>query len=100
MIVVDFEAPDRIRATARFETEAVSALGAGPLATSALTGAGHLAMTIDQGISTNRYQGVVALDGSGLEAAAQMVSAGASASIPRSKTDSRSAWTTTRCSRR
>ncbi|GBU16001.1 Hsp33 family molecular chaperone [Methylobacterium sp.] len=70
MIVVDFEAPDRIRATARFETEAVSALGAGPLATSALTGAGHLAMTIDQGPQGGRYQGVVALQGQSLEEAA------------------------------
>ncbi|MFD0933797.1 Hsp33 family molecular chaperone, partial [Methylobacterium trifolii] len=70
MLVVDFEAPDRLRATARFEAERVSALGTGPLKASDLIGAGHLAMTIDQGSAASRYQGVVALEGQSLEAAA------------------------------
>ncbi len=70
MIVVDFEAPDRLRATARFAPERVAALGAGPLKDRDLIGAGHLAMTIDQGTASSRYQGVVALDGQSLEEAA------------------------------
>uniref|UniRef100_UPI0035CBC862 Hsp33 family molecular chaperone n=1 Tax=uncultured Methylobacterium sp. TaxID=157278 RepID=UPI0035CBC862 len=70
MIVVDFEAPDRLRATARFEADAIAALGGGPRKAAALIGRGHLAMTIDQGSAASRYQGVVALDGQGLEAAA------------------------------
>ena len=70
MIVVDFEAPDRLRATARFDTARVDALGAGPLQDPDLIGQGHLAMTIDQGNDFSRYQGVVALEGQSLEEAA------------------------------
>ena len=70
MIVVDFEAPDRLRATARFEPERVAALGTGPLKDAELIGTGHLAMTIDQGTAASRYQGVVALEGQSLEEAA------------------------------
>jgi molecular chaperone Hsp33 len=69
MIVVDFEAPDRLRATARFDEAGVAQLG--PKAKAAeLIGQGHLAMTIDQGSTQSRYQGVVALEGQGLEEAA------------------------------
>ncbi|MFE1602745.1 Hsp33 family molecular chaperone [Methylobacterium sp. ID0610] len=70
MVVVDFEAPDRLRATARFDAERVAALGAGRQGTADLLGNGHLAMTIDQGSAQSRYQGVVALDGQGFEEAA------------------------------
>ncbi|MCJ2079575.1 Hsp33 family molecular chaperone [Methylobacterium sp. E-016] len=70
MIVVDFEAPDRLRATARFEAEAIAALGTGPHKAAELIGQGHLAMTIDQGSAASRYQGVVALEGQSLEEAA------------------------------
>lgn len=69
MIVVDFEAPDRLRATARFDEARVTALGAKAKAAE-LIGHGHLAMTIDQGPSQSRYQGVVAMEGQGLEEAA------------------------------
>lgn len=69
MIVVDVEAPGLLRATARFDAERVAALGPRPAAP-ALLGTGHLAMTIDQGSAQNRYQGVVALEGQGLEEAA------------------------------
>ncbi len=71
MVVVDFEAPDRLRATARFDAERVAALGAGPLGAGDLVGHGHLAMTIDQGTAASRYQGVVALEGQDLEEAAR-----------------------------
>ena len=67
-VVVDFEAPDRIRATASFDAARVAALGQPK--PGALLGHGHLALTIDQGPQFNRYQGVVALEGEGLEEAA------------------------------
>jgi molecular chaperone Hsp33 len=70
MIVVDFEAPDRLRATARFDAARVSALGSGAQKTSNLLGSGFLAMTIDQGPEMARYQGVVPLEGRGFEEAA------------------------------
>ncbi|KMO43855.1 Hsp33-like chaperonin [Methylobacterium tarhaniae] len=69
MVVVDFEAPDRVRATARFDAGRVAE--AGPRAgTARLLGHGHLAMTIDQGSAQSRYQGVVPLEGQGFEEAA------------------------------
>ncbi|GLK78097.1 33 kDa chaperonin [Methylopila jiangsuensis] len=66
MLVVDFEAPDRLRACARFDADRLDgAAGAG-----ALLGRGHMALTVDQGPDLSRYQGVVALDGGSLEDAA------------------------------
>lgn len=75
MIVVDYDAPDRLRAFARFDAGRVSdAAGAGePLRgpeVGRLLGHGHLALTIDQGPDMRRYQGVVPLEGQGLEEAA------------------------------
>lgn len=71
MVVADFVTPDKIRAYARFDKDALAeAEKRNATSPAALLGKGHLAMTIDQGLSANRYQGVVALDGSGLEAAA------------------------------
>lgn len=69
MLVVDFDAPDRLRAYARFDAARVGALGDHPR-TGELLGRGILAMTIDQGSQASRYQGVVSLDGQGLEEAA------------------------------
>lgn len=68
MLVVDFEAPDRLRAYARFDDEKLKAANGAP--SGELLGKGHLAMTIDPGIDMARYQGVVPLDGMGLEDAA------------------------------
>ena len=71
MLVVDFATPDRVRACARFDKEAVAeAISVGRKDTGALLGRGHLAMTIDQGGNTSRYQGLVALEGGTLEDAA------------------------------
>ena len=68
MLVVDFDAPDRLRAFARYDA---GRLAAAPASTPAdLLGSGHLALTIDQGGEASRYQGIVALEGQGLEAAA------------------------------
>jgi molecular chaperone Hsp33 len=65
-LIVDFQAPDRLRAYARYDAKRLE-----PGADSgALLGKGHLAMTIDQGPDMSRYQGLVALDGGGLEEAA------------------------------
>ena len=67
MLVVDFDAPSNLRALARFDEAALAddaALGgAGDL-----LGEGHLAFTIDPGGEVSRYQGVIALEGQGLEA--------------------------------
>lgn len=68
MLVVDFDAPDRLRAFARFDRDRLAADHR--LSSAELLGKGHLALTIDQGPETSRYQGVVSLDGQGLEAAA------------------------------
>ncbi len=71
MLVVDFDAPDRIRAMARFDADRLGdAVAAGQTSTAALLGRGYLGMTIDQGSHASRYQGLVELDGAdGLEAA-------------------------------
>jgi len=70
MIVVDFDAPDRLRATARFDQDRLNAMLANNPRTGDLIGSGYLAMTIDQGTEQSRYQGVVALEGQGFEEAA------------------------------
>ena len=71
MLVVDFTAPGKVRACARFDKDRVAAaIEAGKVDAGALLGIGHLAMTIDQGPDMNRYQGLVALEGGTLEDAA------------------------------
>ena len=71
MLVVDFTTPGKVRACARFDKARVEkALADGNSDAGSLLGHGHLAMTIDQGPETNRYQGLVALDGGSLEDAA------------------------------
>src|SRR6202790_3623464 len=69
-LIVDFQAPDRLRAYARFDaTRLGQGLGEGQ-DSGGLLGKGHLAMTIDQGPDMSRYQGLVALEGGSLEDAA------------------------------
>jgi molecular chaperone Hsp33 len=70
LIVVDFDAPDRLRAYARFDQARLDALDATKPRTGDLIGTGILAMTIDQGSDASRYQGVVPLEGGGFEEAA------------------------------
>src|ERR1700720_2298087 len=62
-LIVDFQAPDRLRAYARFDAKRLR----DGLDSGALLGHGHLAMTIDQGPDMSRYQGLVALEGRDLE---------------------------------
>lgn len=66
LLVVDFDAPDRVRAFARFDAARVSEDADEP----ALLGRGHFALTVDPGGQMSRYQGVVALEGQSLEDAA------------------------------
>ena len=71
MMVVNFETPGRLRAHASFDADRIArfeAEGGGDYG--ALLGDGYLALTIDPGRGMERYQGVVALKGQGLDAAA------------------------------
>jgi len=67
MLVVDFDTPDRVRALARFDADKLGAR----LRACDLLGTGHLAVTVEQSDGTSRYQGIVALQGQGLEDAAR-----------------------------
>ncbi len=71
MLVCDFATPGQVRGYAQFDADVVANLErSGNVSPAALLGAGHLAMTIDQGRHSDRYQGIVALDGDGLSDAA------------------------------
>src|SRR5256885_7433442 len=65
-LIVDFQAPDRLRAYARYDAKRLK----DGQDSGALLGKGHLAMTIDQGPDMSRYQGLVSLEGGSLEDAA------------------------------
>jgi molecular chaperone Hsp33 len=65
MLLVDFDAPSNLRALARYDEKAVEAR-----AGEDLLGKGYLAFTIEPNGLASRYQGVVELDGRGLQAAA------------------------------
>jgi len=67
LLVVDYEAPDRVRGYARFDATRLR----DDMSTADVLGRGQLGLTIDQGNDMSRYQGIVALDGQGLEEAAQ-----------------------------
>jgi molecular chaperone Hsp33 len=73
MLVADFSTPGSVRAYARFDRERVEqAVAAGRARPEELLGRGILALTIDQGAHTQRYQGVVALEGQSFEEAARV----------------------------
>lgn len=65
MILVDFDAPSNLRALARYDAAKVEAARGGDL-----LGKGYLAFTIEPDGLASRYQGVVELDGHGLQSAA------------------------------
>ncbi|WP_299644715.1 Hsp33 family molecular chaperone [Devosia sp.] len=68
LIVVDLDAPDGLRGYARFDADAVmTAIERSETQPGQLLGKGHLAMTVDQGVHMERYQGIVALEGGSLE---------------------------------
>lgn len=73
MLVVDFATPGSLRAYAHYDPDRFqSAIDAGKILPQDLLGDGVLALTIDQGQHTQRYQGVVELDGSSLENVARV----------------------------
>jgi molecular chaperone Hsp33 len=65
VLYADCEAPGKLRGYARFDAETLTALAEGgqKLDPGSVLGDGYLAITIDQGDATERYQGVIALDG-------------------------------------
>ena len=72
MLVADFTSPGSMRAYARYDVERLAeAQAQGRVEPQDLLGKGILAMTIDQGIHTQRYQGIVQLDGISLEEVAR-----------------------------
>ncbi len=72
LLVVDFRTPDNLRAYASFDEEMLNqAIDAGKTDAVSLMGNGILAMTIDQGAHTQRYQGIVKLENSTLEEVAR-----------------------------
>jgi molecular chaperone Hsp33 len=66
LLVADYQVPGGLRGYARFSEERIASLKPDE----ALLGQGHLAMTIDRGAETERYQGVVPLEGESLTQAA------------------------------
>lgn len=60
-----------LRGYARYDAEAVAALPAGTHDLSGLMGGGYLAFTVDQGEHSERYQGIVELNGPTLDACAR-----------------------------
>src|ERR1700750_1013085 len=59
LLVVDYRVPGPLRGYARFEAEGLK----DGRNSAGLLGRGHLAMRIDQGGASSRYQGLVALEG-------------------------------------
>jgi molecular chaperone Hsp33 len=73
LLVADFRTPHAVRAYARFNQERLDeAVAQGKDSPAELLGMGILAMTVDQGEFTQRYQGIVQLDGSSLEEVAKV----------------------------
>jgi molecular chaperone Hsp33 len=66
-LVVNFEAPGRLRGYVRCDKKRFAATAVdSAVDEDLLLGKGHLAITIDPGEDMERYQGIVALDGGGL----------------------------------
>ncbi len=71
MMVVDFTSPDALRAYASFDRAAVEAIENEPKTLETWLGEGVMAITIDQGVDMERYQGIVGLEADTLGAAAE-----------------------------
>lgn len=71
-LFVEFQSPDRLRATASFAKDRVAELMAkgSRVKEGELLGKGHLALTLDTGDGRDPTQGIVALDGDSITAAA------------------------------
>ncbi|MEK4032771.1 Hsp33 family molecular chaperone [Methylocystis sp. IM3] len=70
MLVVDYDAPGKLRGFARFDAARLAEVQ--DPAPAALLGRGHLALTIEREEDAARYQGVVPLEGESLAEAAHM----------------------------
>ncbi|MGJ0506279.1 MAG: Hsp33 family molecular chaperone [Methylocystis sp.] len=70
MLVVDYDAPGKLRGFARFDAARLAEVT--DPAPAALLGRGHLALTIEREEDAARYQGVVPLEGESLAEAAHM----------------------------
>ncbi|MGH6735126.1 MAG: Hsp33 family molecular chaperone [Methyloceanibacter sp.] len=68
LLVADYQVPGALRGYARFSADRLAEVARDDDAS--LLGEGHLAMTIDRGSETERYQGVVPLEGESLTEAA------------------------------
>lgn len=66
LLVCEYRSDGSIRGYAKFDPDAVSKQGI-----TNILGTGTLALTVDQGLHTERYQGVVLIEEAGLEHAAQ-----------------------------
>jgi molecular chaperone Hsp33 len=62
-LVADYDAPGNLRGYTRFDRAKVNKLTQGAGSRAGLLGQGHMAITIEQAGSEDRYQGIVALDG-------------------------------------
>lgn len=73
MLVADLVTPGSVRAYARFDAERLAdAVARSETAPEELLGAGVMALTVDQGSHTQRYQGIVELDRTSLEDVARL----------------------------
>jgi molecular chaperone Hsp33 len=70
LAVADVTSEGNLRAYARFDAEELAAATTGPVLRRAF-GKGYLAFTVDQGPGTDRYQGIVALEGETLAESAR-----------------------------
>jgi molecular chaperone Hsp33 len=70
MLVVDYDAPGKLRGFARFDAARLAAID--DTAPAAALGRGHLALTIEREEDAARYQGVVPLEGESLAEAAHV----------------------------
>src|SRR5579872_6273748 len=67
LLVADVTTAGAVRGYAQFDAAKLAQLGSEPvLSVPRLLGAGYLALTVDQGEHTERYQGIVALEGATL----------------------------------
>ncbi|MBP0440578.1 Hsp33 family molecular chaperone [Tianweitania sediminis] len=73
LIVADFASPSSVRGYARFDDERLAAATAeNTTSTAELLGSGVLALTIDQGMHMQRYQGIVQLENTSFEDVARI----------------------------
>jgi len=63
LIVADVTSAGAVRGYAQYDADALAAAGTDGPPVPRLLGNGYLAFTVDQGENTDRYQGIVALDG-------------------------------------